>query len=86
MSSLYSDIEIDDALKGRIQHAEDIFIRIITQTIECGIFIRQYMSNPGNTVNFSLRVMLLSMFDESYLLPISEMVNIGYGENRFGAF
>jgi hypothetical protein len=53
MIALYSIIEEDGNLKGMIQQLDSVMVRIAAQTIECGIFIRQYTSNTGGVDPFS---------------------------------
>ena len=36
-----------DKPKSAIRNLEDVMIKIAVQTIECGIFIQQYMFNIG---------------------------------------
>ena len=55
MASLYSFVDVGGDSKGTIAGFEDVIIRIAVQTVECGIFILQYISNtgdilPGNVV------------------------------------
>ena len=45
MNRLYSNINMDDNLPSA--NLEDVLIEIAVQTIECGIFLQQYMSNTG---------------------------------------
>jgi hypothetical protein len=46
--SLYSFVDMGGDFGDAIgNHLEDVMIRIAVQTIECGIFIQQYMSNTG---------------------------------------
>ena len=47
MIRLYSNIDMDDNSPSAIQNLEDVLIKIAVQTIECGIFLQQYMSNTG---------------------------------------
>ena len=46
MNRLYSNIDMGDNSPAGA-HLEDVLIDIAVQTIECGIFLKQYMSNTG---------------------------------------
>ena len=50
--SLYSFVDVADDPDGTTGDLEDIIIRIAVQTIECGIFIQQYMSNQVSSLGF----------------------------------
>lgn len=45
--NLYSFVGVDGDFRGVIDDPEDVMIQIAVQTIECGIFIQQYMSNTS---------------------------------------
>jgi len=55
MIRLYSNIDMDDNSPSAIQNLEDVLIKIAVQTIECGIFLQQYMSNTGGQPDDFLR-------------------------------
>ena len=63
MFSLYSIVETD-GVRNTIRNLEDVFIRIVAQTTECGIFIQQYISNQGGLFNLSSVKFILSTFDD----------------------
>jgi len=45
MDGLYSNINMND--NSPKADLEDVLMEIAVQTIECGIFLQQYMSNTG---------------------------------------
>ena len=45
MVELYSFVDVGDGFRSKIPRFEEIIVRMSVQTIECGIFIRQYTSN-----------------------------------------
>jgi hypothetical protein len=45
--SLYSFVDVGGDFGGAIGDLEDVMVRIAVQTIECGIFIQEYISNMG---------------------------------------
>ena len=45
MVELYTFVDAGDGFSSKIPRFEEVIIRILVQTIECGIFIRQYTSN-----------------------------------------
>ena len=42
MEDVYSFVDITQDLPNKIQHLEDIVTKIVAQTIECVIFVREY--------------------------------------------
>src|ERR1700733_11588994 len=42
MEDVYSFVDIAQDLPNKIRHLEDIIAKIVAQTIECVIFIREY--------------------------------------------
>jgi hypothetical protein len=47
LSSLFSLVDVGGDFGRPIGALEDVIVRIAVQTIECGIFIQQYMTDPG---------------------------------------
>lgn len=45
--NLYAAVDVEGNFNSPIGDLEDIIIRIAVQTIECGIFIWQYLLNTG---------------------------------------
>jgi len=56
MAELYSFVDTGDGFRSKIPHFEEVIIRMLVQTIECGIFIRQYTSNMCGSLELSFGV------------------------------
>jgi len=64
MLGLYSIVE-DGDFNRKIHDLDGVIIRIAVQTIECGIFVQQYMNNTGGQIE--MFTLILPLFDNQLL-------------------
>jgi len=81
MNRLYSNIDMDDNSPS----AEDDLIEIAAQTIECGVFLQQYMSNTGGQPQFTAVQVLQVLMVKPFLLTRAKS-GVGDAENCIQPF
>lgn len=54
MEDVYSFVNVTQDLPNKIQHLEDIITKIVAQTIECMIFVREYTDHGFSCKHHSL--------------------------------
>jgi len=83
MNRLYSIRNMKD--NSPSADLEDASIEIAVQTIECGIFLQQYMSNTGGQPTFS-QVQVLQVLMVNPFLPNSIPTGVGDAEHCIKPF